>query len=764
MKRLPTFWTSSIWHMKTIYKPMKKIKITVLYAEDDPILREKFKKILSRKFETLLVAENGREGYDLYVEHKPDLILSDIKMPEMDGLEMIEKIKKIDKSAKAIVMSAFSKPHYFLRAITIGVQSYLIKPVETKRLFGAIDELADRIMLERNIKYEEYRRVKLEDMIRQSKSVQEAVNFATEEFLRFDFSEETFKKVLKNLGRATSASRVYIFENAIIDKALVTSHKLEWTNKNIKSQIDNPDLQYFNFAKSGFKRWVDTLKNDKPLYGLVKNFPEKEKEILSAQNILSIAVLPIFIHNKWWGFIGFDECTYEREWSDTDLKIFSITADIIGAAIHRNQVEQELLMLNDELEARVDKRTKALQKQVNDRKLAEILLRESEEKYRQIFENANDGILLTVDGVIRFVNPKLCEITGFMPKEAIERPFTDFVHPDYRDVVYDNHVGRLKGMDVQERYDIKVFTKSGEEKWFEIKSALLTWEQKPAVLTFISDVTDRKRTEDELSELNLNLEKRVKEELKKTEEQQRLLIQKSKLESLGELAAGIAHEINQPLGGISMAMDNILIKLNDGEVSKDYLQQKIRQSFEDIERIKTIIDHIRTFSRGQQQTEFTKVDINVVIRNALSIINNLYSNHQINFVLDLVETDNFVYGNQYRLEQVLLNLLSNAKHAVDEKKEKQGADSSFNKRISINSASRDKNLVIVIEDNGIGIASEHLNKIFDPFYTTKEFDRGTGLGLSISYGLIKEMKGDIKVESEQDKYTIMSITLPKYKS
>ena len=743
---------------------MKKLKITVLYAEDDPEIRAKFKKILSSKFETLIVAENGREGYELYQEYKPDLILSDIKMPKMSGLEMIEKIKKTDKSAKAIIMSAFSESEFFLKAITIGVQSYLIKPVKTKQLFSAIDEIAERVMLERNIKYEEYRRVKLEEFIRQSKSVQEAVNFATEEFLRFDFSQDTFKKVLKNLGRATGASRVYIFENAIIDKTLVTSQKLEWTNKKTKPQIDNPDLQNLPLVKSGFKRWVDVLKNDKPIHGLIKDFPQKEREALSRQNILSIAVLPIFIHNRWWGFIGFDECTKERVWSETELKIFSITADIIGAAIHRNQVEQELLMLNDELEIRVERRTRALQKQINDRKLAEILLRESEEKYRQIFENANDGILLTVDGVIKFINPKLYEITGFLPKEAIERPFTDFVHPEYRQLVYDNHIGRLRGLEVPERYDIKAFKKSGEEKWFEIKSALLTWEQQPAVLTFVSDITERKKTADELWELNMNLEKRVKEELKKTEEQQQLLIQKSKLESLGELAAGIAHEINQPLGGISMALDNILVKLNTESVSEEYLRSKISQSFEDIERIKTIIDHIRTFSRGQQQTEFTKVDINKVIHNALSIINNLYSNHQINFILDLKETDHFVFGNQYRLEQVLLNLLSNAKHAVDEKKGKQGAESSFNKRITISSASRDKNLVIVIEDNGIGIAKEHLNKIFDPFYTTKEIDSGTGLGLSISYGLIKEMKGDIKVESTDGEFTIMSITLPKNKS
>ncbi|MCP4552681.1 MAG: PAS domain S-box protein [Bacteroidetes bacterium] len=743
---------------------MRKFDISVLYVEDDSVIREKFKKILIRKVKTLYVAENGLIGLKMYEDHKPDMILSDIKMPEMNGLEMIERIKKTNKDAKAIIMSAFSNPNYFLQAISIGVQGYLIKPVETRQLFKVMKEIAEKVLLEENIKGEEHKREHLEDTLKQSESVQKAVTYATEEFLRFDFSEDTFKKVLKNLGKATGASRISIFENKEVNKVLVTSQILEWTNKNIRPKIDNPYLQDFPYVKGGYKRWVELLKQDKPIYGLVKEFPVSEQEILRSQNIISIAVLPIFIHNKWWGFIVLDDCLKERIWTDTEIKTFSVAADIIGAAIHRNQVEKELLKLNDELEIRVEKRTKALQEQVNDRKLIEILLRESEEKYRQIFENANDGILLSVNGVVRFINPKLYEITGYLPKEAINRPFTDFVHPEYRDLVLQNHIGRLKGLDVPERYDIKAFNKKGEGKWYEVKSALITWEQSPAVLTFVADITQRKETANQLAELNQHLEKRVQEELKKIEVQRQLLIQKSKLESLGELAAGIAHEINQPLGGISMALDNMLIKIKDKSYTPKYLITKISQTFEDIDRIKTIIDHIRSFSRDQEKLEVSKVNVNNVIHNALSMLNTQYANHNINFILDLEETNNYIAGNQYRLEQVLLNLLSNAKHAVDQKKQELGESVSYNKRIQISSSSRDKNLIIVVEDNGVGISTKRMNKVFDPFYTTKEVEIGTGLGLSISYGLIKEMNGDIKVESNKDQFTIMTITLPKYKS
>ena len=739
---------------------MKKLDIKVLYVEDEKILRSIYTKILSDWINKLYVGENGEEGYNLYKKYKPDLIITDIKMPVMSGLEMVRKIKAKDQNIKIVIMSAYGQTEYFMQAINYGVQGFLLKPVDNKQLFSLINELAQAAILEKRVKYQEVQRRKAEKALKRGEAILKAVNFASEQFLKINYGGETIKKVLQRLGEASKVSRVYVFENNIYNNKITTSQKFEWVAKNIKPEIDNPELQNFSPSENGFERWINVLSKGDPINGLIEDFPESEQAVLFAQNILSIVVVPIFVDKFWWGFIGFDDCKTKRTWTSAELKALNTAADIFGAAIHRGEVEEKLRKLNAELEKRVEERTEDLQNEISEHICTEIKLRESEENYRQIFENANDGILLTVNGIINFINPKIYEITGFMPKEAISKPFIDFIHPDYRELVLTNHKKRLKGEKVIDRYDIKAFDKKGNEKWYEIKSNVTSWEGEPAVLTFLTDITTRKKTAEELKELNKHLEKRVKEELKKIEFQQQLLIQKSKLESLGELAAGIAHEINQPLVGISMGLDNILIKSKNNEVTEDYLNTKFNKLFEDIERIRKIINHIRVFSRDQDLTDFKKVNINEVINNALSMVKTQYKNHNVKCTISLNCKDCYTYGNKYKLEQVILNILSNAKYAIDEK-ENTINDISYQKQIKIKTYENRNNLFINIEDNGIGILENDLIKIFDPFFTTKKSEVGTGLGLSITYGILKEMKGDINVETKLNEHTIMKISLPK---
>ncbi len=121
------------------------------------------------------------------------------------------------------------------------------------------------------------------------------------------------------------------------------------------------------------------------VHGLIEDFPESEREMLYQQDIISIVVVPIFSDNYWWGFIGFDDCSFKRQWTQTELKALTTAADILGAAIHRRNVEEELVNLNNTLEKRVENRTKTL-KRISDRKIAEMMLREVKKKYRQIFE------------------------------------------------------------------------------------------------------------------------------------------------------------------------------------------------------------------------------------------------------------------------------------------------------------------------------------------------------------------------------------------
>jgi len=264
------------------------------------------------------------------------------------------------------------------------------------------------------------------------------------------------------------------------------------------------------------------------------------------------------------------------------------------------------------------------------------------------------------------------------------------------------------------------------------------------------------KAEKALIEWNCTLETRVNDEIMKRQQQEQLVIQKSKLESLGRLAAGIAHEINQPLGMINIGIQNLFNKLSAGKVSKEYAAEKAEHFTQNIERIRRIIDHIRLFSRDQQSATPEPTDTRDIITNALSMLQAQCSEHNIKIIIHLPDLPLTVFGNKYRLEQVLLNLISNAKDAVEEKYD------SFDdaKRITIRNFQTDQMISIEVEDNGSGICSEHLDRIFEPFFTTKSEGMGTGLGLSICYGIIHDMGGSITCRSEIGKGTVMSIALP----
>lgn len=280
------------------------------------------------------------------------------------------------------------------------------------------------------------------------------------------------------------------------------------------------------------------------------------------------------------------------------------------------------------------------------------------------------------------------------------------------------------------------------------------------VMLFRVKQKEFKKQKETEQQINRELERRMISEIKKQEKQQQLLAQKSKLESLGTLAAGIAHEINQPLGGISMGLDNILMRVQENNIGEKYLKDKVNTLFDNVERIKKIIDHIKYFSRAQKPMSFTQINLNDVVRSSLFMVSAQYENHGVNIQTKLDENVGMITADKYKIEQVLLNLLSNAKYALDEK-EKRLNDGKFRKEIEIKTWKDANSIFLYFRDNGIGIPPTIIDKIFDPFFTTKSEEKGTGLGLSISYGFIKDALGDIRVESIEGEYTIFEISLPK---
>ena len=271
----------------------------------------------------------------------------------------------------------------------------------------------------------------------------------------------------------------------------------------------------------------------------------------------------------------------------------------------------------------------------------------------------------------------------------------------------------------------------------------------------VANLMDLINTREMLSKANMELTSRYRD----LREKQDLLLQKSKLESLGEIAAGLAHEINQPLSVISLAFENILYKLQQGGQHSEYFSRKSETINMNMEKIRELIDHIRLFSRDQSSVMFEKVDLNEAVRNSISLLNIQLKKHHINLVPDLCGEKCFTLGNMTKMEQVVMNLLSNARDAVDEKgKQLKGSD--YRKQIRITTVRSEKTISLVMEDNGTGIPEENLEKVFNPFFTTKPPGHGTGLGLAMVYGIVTEMKGSVEIESKLNTFTIIKIVLP----
>ena len=736
---------------------MKKLGISLLLVEDDIVIRSIYKQILTKYVENVTIAVDGEDGYSKYLETKPDLILTDIKMPKMNGLDMIKKIRVDDKLQRIIIMSAYGESRFFLKAIESGVKGFLVKPVETEYLLSVVSEQANDILLEKRLIEEADKRQIAEQERDKGESILNALLQATATFFRDGVNDKTVNNVLKLIGEKADVSRVYIFMLDETQDEKLISQKYEWVAEGIIPQINNNNLISIPISDPIFSWWAERMSIRQNVMGITEEFDEPTKSVLSRQDILSVLAIPIYVKDHLWGFIGFDDCITKRVWTDAEIDALEMLAFNLGGAIYRREVEEDMIKLNASLEERVWERTKDLEQEVAERTIAENLLRDSEEKYRLIYDNANDGILLIIKNTIHLVNPKMVEIIGRLPKNIIGKNFSDLVDSDFVDIANEYFIEQDKNTS-NNKGDIQVQMING--KWLELKSTCITWDFDLANLVFISDITKRKIAEKDLHELNRNLEKRIKEEISRVNIQQQLLIQKSKLESIGELSAGLAHEINQPLGGLSMGLENIIFNLNEDGLDEIYLRKKTDILFKDIERIRKIIEHVRLFSRDQDKVIMEEISLNEVIDNALSLVSKQMISHNIELIINFPDNKIYTMGNKYRLEQVILNLLSNASQAVDEKV-KFVESESFVKQISIDLFDNALDVFVTIVDNGIGIKKSIISKIFNPFFTTKSEKNGTGLGLSISYGIISEMGGAIDVESTEGEYTKVTVRLSK---
>jgi PAS domain S-box-containing protein len=380
---------------------------------------------------------------------------------------------------------------------------------------------------------------------------------------------------------------------------------------------------------------------------------------------------------------------------------------------------------------------------VTTAKEAEDRLRESEQKYRTLISQASDGIAVTDQhGKIVEANDSACEMLGYSRDELLGLGFRDIVSetdftrsPLQLDEVLEGKLIR------KERVLIR---KDGSE--FHAEGSFKAMPD-GKIQAIIRDITERKRAEDELRRAHDDLERRVEERTEELRNTIEAFEKTQRLASIGTLAAGIAHEINNPIGSILMAADSALYSL-DNPGSNDDAVEALVSIKNDARRAGQIVKTVLQLSR-QEISHKWACDLAEVARRARDLTRRMATQKEVDLQLEIEDELPNVYINPTEIEQVFINVINNAVES-----------SQKGQTVWVRSKRDVDGVLVEVEDNGRGMTREETGRIFDPFYTTRQTEGGTGLGLSITYSIVRQHNGTIDVDSQPGKGTIVSVRLP----
>jgi two-component system cell cycle sensor histidine kinase/response regulator CckA len=657
--------------------------------------------------------------------------------------------------------------------------------------------------------------------------------------------DNPYKDVLEPVGRASSASRVYVFElHRSASGQLLMSQRAEWCAPGVRPEIDNPQLQGLP-VEPDFKRWGELLSRGEVVSGLVKNFPAGEQAILEPQGILSVLVLPLRINDTWAGFIGFDNCVEEREWDRLEVDLLSAAAGAISLELEHRQSESalreremryrqlaenasdiqyryrleprsflyvsrvvgdrlgydpeehysnpelwrqivhpgDLPALNQLLEsphqlgskpvvlrfhARNGKTrwlehtvapvldavgnpvmVEGIARDITERREVEEALKLSEASFRILLEGVPDAAAIQRDGRIVYANMALVSALGFdRPEQLVGRSLSHFIEDDVEAVPGPPpDPSGIKGMVTGER---RLVRRDGKTRVAELVSLPLLFDGAPAVVSIARDVTEQRQFQARLTLAD-------------------------RLASVGTLAAGIAHEINNPLAFVISNLSFLSEEMRRSQLSLEASgasgplapgaprirsraemdlvewQEVLSEAYEGAERVRQIVRQLKTFSRPDEE-RLSPVDVHQVLDSVVMMAANEIR-HRAQLHKDFGAVP-MVMANESRLSQVFLNLVVNAAQAIPE------GDAHHNTVRLVTRRLDPGRVLIEVQDSGSGIPREALGRIFDPFFTTKPVGVGTGLGLSICHGIITNLGGEITVESEMGKGTTFKVVLP----
>ena len=731
---------------------------SILIVEDDPGFASYLKRLLRRSDLNLIIASSGHEAIECLKRQRIDIVLQDIGLPDIDGYKVIDQIRQQFSEVLIIVMTGQVTVESAVQALRKGAYDYLRKPFESMDLVNTVENALGRLRLERQNRQAAEKLRESEERYRLLfEGESDAVVIFDAETLKledanqaaldlFGYSKEQFLKLtapdLSAEKQETEKNLRLLRKNRSLPKQIPLRRLIKKDRSTFPAEISTG-----YFVSGGRQKIIGTIRDITVRHRAeeeLKKTRQRLQHVLTSSPAVIYACNPAgdcattFISTNVKTELGYDSEDFVNDphfWIDhihpDDIPYvkdeFSKLVDRGSHVLeyrfqHKNGSYR---WMRDELRLLFGENGKTVEvigswTDISDRKQAEAALRKSEQQFRDLIENSPVGISIVQKGKVVYQNPEQKKIFTLSPEFDLLR-MLDYVHPDDIEKIKKSYERLVSDKLNTIEIDFRFYPPDGngnkpQMKWFQFRATRFQYRGQDAYLLNAADISEAKQLEHQL-------------------------LMKNKMLSLGRVAAGIAHEIRNPLTGINTYLYTIEDLCQSDRLEPqdmDVIRQILTQIQVASNKIESVIKRVMDFSKPGAP-KMVRTDINESLQEAIKLASVTMRKKGIKFKSSLAPDLPRCYADPHLIEQVVLNLITNAAKAM----EKGNAE----RVVEIRSSAENNTLSIQVADSGPGVPDDLREKIFDPFFTTSE--EGSGIGLNIAQRIVTDHNGAISLHSSR---------------